>query len=351
MSTEGTEEVVGLLRDGIERIPARVPPGLARRAYHRYRSRRTTTRAVAAAGTGAVAAVAAALVVTSAPAPGHSTAGGGAAGGGTAKGGKQTAQPTSAAVNPVLVQLAADITVKQVKLTGNATVEIRNQSPTSDKMGANGVDLYTDDGTYYWGDNWSDLQQAIAQRQDDGQGQFKRDIAAALYAVNGNIDTARARMAIANYVPGALSAKAEAQARQVLIQKLKAIDKLKHIKYTPPKPETPEQQKESTDSFIWMNATDALTAAPENPQVRAGVLRIMATMPNLVVTDTNTAGQATLTLTDSWPALSRDVEQMVINATTGLPVAMSDQSQNSPLSVFYYHPSRVNLADIEAGKF
>ena len=346
MSTEETEEVAGLLREGIERIPARVPPGLARRAYHRYRGRRTATRAVAAAGTGAVAAVAAALVVTSAPAPGHSTA----AGGSGAARGKPSAKPAPAAVNPVLAQLAADITVKQVKLSGDATLEIRNQSPTSDKMGANGVDLYADDGTYYWGYNWSDLRQAIAQHQDDGQGEFKRDIAAARYAVTGNIDTARARMAIANYAPGALSAKAEAQARQTLIQKLKAIDKLRHIKYTPPKPPTPEQRKESTDSFIWMNATDALIAAPDNPQVRAGVLRIMATMPNLRVTSTTTAGQSTLTLTDSWPAFNGDVEQLIVNASTGLPVAMSDQSQNGPYTVFYYHPSRVTLAGIEAGK-
>ena len=54
-------EVTGQLRAGIDRVPAQVPPGLARRAYHRYRRRRLAARAIVAAGTVAVAAVAAAV--------------------------------------------------------------------------------------------------------------------------------------------------------------------------------------------------------------------------------------------------------------------------------------------------
>jgi len=105
-------------------------------------------------------------------------------------------------------------------------------------------------------------------------------------------------MAVANFIPGTHPDGSQAE-----IEKLKATDKAKGIPYTPPKPLTPEQQKEHTDNFIWMNSLDALTAAPENAQVRAGVLRIMATMPNVKVTPTTTAGQPTLTLADSWPEL------------------------------------------------
>jgi hypothetical protein len=308
----------------------------APRRRARWGTRRTAGFSVAALG---AAAAAVAVLVTSTSAPSRNAA----------ATGQPPAKAVSAAVNPVLAQLAADIAVPQVSLPGNATLEIRNQSPTSAKMGANGVDLYTDNGTYYWGYSKSNLRSAIAQQQDEGQGAFKRAIAAALIAVKGDIPTARAKMAVANYVPGT---KTDPAAKQAEIEKLKAIDKERHIKYTPPKPLTPEQQKEQNDNFIWMNSVYALTAAPENANVRAGVLRIMATMPNVKVTHTTTAGQATLTLSDSWPKLAGgDMESLIINASTGLPIASFDSGPGQPSASTYYHTSRVTLADVEAGKF
>jgi hypothetical protein len=301
---------------------------------------------VAAVGAAAAAVV---LVITStsasAPAPGQHAAAGGTP---SAK-----AKTAPAAVNPILAQLAANISVPQVTLPGNATMEIRNQSPTSAAPGANGIDLYLNDGTYYWGINKSDLLQSIASGQDVGQGAFKRSIAAALLAAKGDVATGRARMSVANYLGGKPpSATVNAQARQAEIEKLKAVDKEKHIKYTPPKPLTPEQKQEQTDNLIWMNSNYALTAAPENPNVRAGVLRIMATMPNVKVTHTTTAGQATLTLSDSWPKLAGGGgESTVISARTGLPIASSDSGPGQPSTTFYYHPKRVSLAEVKAGKF
>lgn len=290
----------------------------------------------------AAAAAAVALVVTSLPAPTHHAA---------AVGKSDAKAPAPAAVNPILAQLAGDIKVQQVKLPGNATLEIRNQSPASDMPGANGLDLYTDDGTYYWGYDRSELVRVIVQHQDTAQGEFKRDMAAALYAVNGDLTTARDRMSVANLIPG--TNPDPAQASQAEIEKLKAIDKARHIKYTPPKPLTPAQKEQQTDNFIWMNSIDALTAEPGNSQVRAGVLRIMATMPNVKVTRTTTVGQATLTLADTWPLLDHSglVESLVINASTGFPVAMFNTQPGQPLNATYYHTSRVTLADVAADKF
>jgi hypothetical protein len=305
----------------------------APRRRPRWGTRRTAGFSAAAL---VAAAAAVALVVTSASAPG-----------------KPPAKAASAAANPILAKLAADITPLQAKVPGDATLEIRNQSPTSDmldKLGGHGIDLYTDSGTYYWALSKSDLRRVIAQRQDDGEGQFKRAIAAALIAVKGDIATARAKMAVANIIPGT---KPDPAAKQAEIEKLKAIAKARGTKYVPPKPLTPEQQKEQADSYIWMNSVLALTAAPENAEVRAGVLRIMATMPNVKVTHTTTAGQPTLTLADSWPDLTMGslVESLVINAGTGSPVAMFNRIPGQPLNSTYYHTSRVTLADIEAGKF
>jgi hypothetical protein len=266
---------------------------------------------------------------------------------------RTTTSPTStrkpvAAVNPILAQLAAEIKVKQVTLPGDATLEIRNQSPTSDEPGDNGVDLYTNSGIYYYADSMADLPAAIASGVDTGQGGFVRAIAAAVYAVNGDITTARARMAIANLIPGVKPVP-----MKEVIAQLKAMDKERGVKYEAPKALTPAQKAEQTDNFIWMNSLFALEAAPENPQVRAGVLNIMATMPNVKVTSSTTAGEPTLTVADSWPLLTDGglVESLVINASTGLPIALFNTDPGQPLNQTYFHASRVTLANIEAGKY
>ena len=41
----------------------------------------------------------------------------------------------------------------------------------------------------------------------------------------------------------------------------------------------------------------------------------------------------------------------MINARTGLPIASSDYEPGQVSSTFCYHPRRVSLADVEAGKF
>ncbi|HEU5025583.1 MAG TPA: hypothetical protein VFV01_11750 [Spirillospora sp.] len=280
-------------------------------------------------GFGAAALVAAAaagvLVVTSASSPG-----------------KAPVKAAPAAVNPILAELAADITPLRAKVPGDATLEIRNQSPTSAGLGDHGIGLYTDDGTYYWGNDRSALRRAIARKAGDDT--FKRGVAVALFAVKGDIGTARARMEVANIAPGTDPSAAE----RAKTEKLKAAAKARGETYTPPKPPTPERQKEITDNHIWSNAVGALLAAPENPQVRAGVLRIMATMPKVRVTKTSTAGQPTLTLVDSW---SDGRETLVVKARTGQPVALLSEVRGIKPSMTYYHNSRVRIADVKAGRF
>jgi len=311
------EEARAVLRAAIA-IEGAPETETAPRRRARWGTPRSVGFGVAALGAAAAAVV---LAVTSAPAPSHNAA----------VSGQPPAKAAPPARNPVLAQLAADITARQATPPGNATLVIRNQSPTSDEPGANGIDLYTDNGTYYWGFTESSLQQAIAQRQDDGQGEFKRAIAAALDAAKGDVAGARTEMEVANIAPGIHP---------------------RHIIYASPKPLTPEQRKEQADSNIWMNSVDALIAAPENVQVRAGVIAIMATMPNVQVTHTATAGQATLTLADSWPKLTGGlVESLVIKASTGFPVALFNRDPGQPLNATYYHAFRVTLANVEAGKF
>jgi hypothetical protein len=65
MSADLTDQ----LRAGIVRVPAQVPPGLARNAYRRYRKRRLVARVIAAVGTAAVAIIAAAVALSGSSKP------------------------------------------------------------------------------------------------------------------------------------------------------------------------------------------------------------------------------------------------------------------------------------------
>ncbi|MCO5974370.1 hypothetical protein [Actinoallomurus soli] len=308
-------------------------------SHRRARWGKGRTVGFGAVGLAAAAAVALVVTSTSGSASGHNT---------SASGSPSTAAAASEG-NPILARLAANNMPLSTKLPGDATLEIRNQSPTSEAVGGNGIDIYTDDGTYHWAVDKRVLPKVAGQNQDDGEGTFKRDIAAALYAVKGDINTARARMAVANLIPG----KKVDDGTKAANEKLKAIAKEKGKKFVPLKPLTPIQKKDQTDNFIWTNAIDALVAAPQNPQVRAGVLRIMASMPNVKVVKSSTAGRPTLTLSDTWPHLddSKLVESLVINADTGAPVALFNRAPGQPLNATYYHVRRVSLSDLKAGKF
>ncbi|TDB90279.1 hypothetical protein [Actinomadura sp. 7K534] len=320
------DEARAVLRAAIaeEEVPETRPAGApAPRGRGRWGGRRT---AVLGAGAlvAAAAAVALGLSLTSAPAPGES--------------------PASASGNPILARLVADNAPLRPEMPGDATLEIRNQSPTSDALGDHGIGLFTDDGTYYWGNDRKALRKAVVENRGDGF--FKGPIAVALHAVKGDIGTARERMAAGTLAPGE-----QPDLEKERAERLKRAAKERGEEYVPPKPLTAEQKKQITDNHIWSNSIDALIAAPENPQVRAGVLRIMATMPRVEVTETSTAGRPTLTVTDSWPANGRFVETLVIDAATGRPVALTDRAPNAASRTVYYHSSRVTVADVKAGRF
>ncbi|XRQ05273.1 hypothetical protein ACN3XK_53270 [Actinomadura welshii] len=300
----------------------RAPTAPRRRA--RWSARRT---AGAGAAVLVAAAAAVALAVTSASGPGEPPA------------------ETPQAGNPVLVELAADNTPLSPEQEGDATLQIRNLSPTGDELDGYGIGLYTDDGTYYWGNDKKALRKAVAAGKGDDV--FKGAIEVALYAVKGDVATARKRMAVANLPEGEKQQDLERERRE----RLKLAAEERGEEYVPPKPLTSEEKKQITDNHIWSNSIDALTAAPRNPQVRAGVLRIMATMPRVEVDRTTTAGKPTLTLVDSWPANGKFVETLIIDARTGSPVASSVKAPDASVKTVYYHSSRVTLADVKAGDF
>ena len=253
-------------------------------------------------------------------------------------------------VNGQLMHLAADITADPTP-PGDATLVLRTQS-YPDSPSITGADLYTDSGEYFYATTESGLPSAIASNADVGGGVGAREVAAALYAVNGNLDTAREMMANAPF-PGGVQPSLQTQLAQA--QAAEPALKAKGINLPEPTAASiAAHQKSSTDNYIWMDSMDAFAAGAGNPQVRAGVLRILSTLPEVtVINTTSTNGQPVLTVTATAPALPANYQEaLTINATSGVPVSFAGGTPGQTPSVtVVYAVSRVTMSDMAAGDF
>jgi hypothetical protein len=252
-------------------------------------------------------------------------------------------------VNDKLMHLAAAITADPTP-PGNATLVLHTNSyPDAPSM--TGADLYTDSGGYFYATTESGLPSAIQANADVGAGVGAREIAAALYAVTGDLDTAREMMADAPFpggvYPSLQTELAQAQAEEPAL-KAKGINEP-----APTAASIAADQAASRDNYIWMDSVDAFTAGAGNPQVRAGILRILSTLPEVTVTNTTTNGQPTLTVTATAPALPANYQEaMTINATSGVPVSfVGGTPGQTPSVTVTYEISRVTMSDMAAGNF
>jgi hypothetical protein len=102
------------------------------------------------------------------------------------------------------------------------------------------------------------------------------------------------------------------------------------------------------DNYLWGDSLDALQAGAGDPQVRAGVLGLLATMNDVTVAQTTTDSQPTLTLTASGPVFAENgyQEQMIINADTGVPVSFIGGDPGHPSVTVTYHVTRVSTSDL-----
>jgi hypothetical protein len=302
----------------------------------------------AAAGFGiAAAAVAVALVATSTSRP-PAASPQPVAGDPTAS---HSAASTTPAASSPLVLLADTITASASKQPGDATLIFRSTTFTDGQAPGSGFDLYTDSGPYYWAPAESGLPAAIAAHQNQGDGLFTREIAAAEYAVHGDLATAREQMADAPD-PAQEGKSAAAQMSPPL---LKAKAELLGVKPAPGQSLAAAYDKAYTDSWVWTDAVEALEAGAGSPQVRAGVLRLLSTVSGIVVTHGTFDGQPTLVVGEVTPGSNgngRSEAAMTLNAGTGVPLEYTDGLVGkTPDSTTIYKVSRVALADIAAGKF
>ena len=223
--------------------------------------------------------------------------------------------------------LAADVAAEP-KPTGDATLVERETGAARITV----WDLYADDGRYFFSQTKAGLPAQVEKNNSQGGGWAGREVAAAIYAVNGNLDTAKLKMAwpYATGVPKFASALIE-------------------------------------NGYVWGNSEDALIAGSGNPQVRAGVLRLVSALPGVTVTQGTVDGQPTLTITAGAAELGYDTtgraakfdpdsgqayqDAITINADTGIPLQIATGTAGKIIGIVRYVVTRVNLADIAAGKF
>jgi hypothetical protein len=237
-----------------------------------------------------------------------------------------------------LVKLVADLSAAP-QPAGNATL-VERETASPGQASINVWDLYTDAGQYYFSQTEAGLPAQVNEGNNQGGGQFGREVAAAAYAVNGDPDTAALKMAwpYPTPVPAWLSAQVKNMSAGGL----------------------------QIDNYVWENCEDALIAGSGNPQVRAGVLRLVSALPGITVTHGTVDSQPTLTLTagagelgfagiskadpkaGAGPAYQ---EAITINANTGIPLEIVGGPAGQPAVTVSYVVTRVNLADIAAGKF
>ncbi len=307
---------------------------------HRARQARRRDRIVRGGiGAGVVAAAAAAAVGVASIVPSAPAGTAQASGAHPASAGAPDSSAGAAGARLSLVKLAAYVAAEP-RPAGDATlVERATGMPGGGSV--NVWDLYTDGGRYFFSRTEAGLPAQVKEDNNQGDGQFGREVAAAAYAVTGNLDTAALKMAWPYATPVPAWLKAQVKTR------------------------TPGT---NIDNYVWENSEDALIAGSGNPQVRAGVLRLVSLLPGVSVTRATVDGQRALTLTAGAAELGHILgkpdkanpkgqpgaaysEAITINAGTGLPLQIASGVGGKVTGITKYVVTRVNLAGIAAGKF
>jgi hypothetical protein len=301
----------------------------ARQTHRRGRIRR------GGIGIGAVAVAAVAAIGVASAVPSASPATARARGAHSATAG---ALAGSAPARRPLVELAAVLTA-QSSPAGDATL-VERETGAPGHATINVWDLYADNGRYFFARTKAGLPAQVKGNHTLADGQFGREVAAATSAATGDLDAAALKMAwpYRPRVPAWLSAQVKdmsAGGTQI-------------------------------DNYVWEDCEDALVAGSGNPQVRAGVLRLVSALPDIKVTHHTVDGQPALTITAGGAELGRSGtdkanpklatgpalhEAISINASTGIPLKIASGVGSKVTGTVSYVVSRVSLAHIAGGKF
>jgi hypothetical protein len=328
-------------------VPAVIPlrgRGFSRAGDQRRGTFSTRGKVGLGAGIGAVAAAAAlVLVVTSTPQSATPTS--------------QPAAPTGsatqaqAAISP-LMTLAARISANSGTVKGNASLVIADKSPggTAEVV----YSLFTDNGAMYLGDDKQTLMTEVIKNENQADGLNIKEIAAARYAASGNLATARKMMAEASSPNDYfLSYAARKKIWDKNLPALRALLREKGATGSKLNPQMPTGQilQDDINNSIWDGCQDALQWTAADPQARTGVMRLLASIPDITVVHSMTDGQPTLKITAGPARFGGFTQVMTVSAATGLQISFVSSAPGVTTGGETDRDSRVTVADVKAGKF
>ncbi|SMD25900.1 hypothetical protein [Kibdelosporangium aridum] len=291
---------------------------------------------------GAVAAAAAVLAVTSATEPTAPAPAGG------------TAQ--APAVESPLVMLATSVKASGGSLPGDASLVVRTTTAPDGSPYVT-YTLYTDKGETFMAENRQGLTGAVVRRENLADPYNAAVIAAARAAATGNVDKARVQMVNASRNAWGLGLSPAEQQKAWDAGQAEAIEimKQKGVKNPQPKPRpTGKALEDGINNTLLTNTLVALGSGAANADVRAGVLKLIASIPDVTVTKTTVKDQPALELKAGSALFGGHGEYVLtINAETGLPISSVSTAAKGekPAPPESYESSRVTVADVGAGKF
>ena len=169
-----------------------------------------------------------------------------------------------------------------------------------------------------------------------GGGQFAREVAAAKLASTGDVQAAAQEMV-------------DAPDPSHVVNRNETVNQAA-IKAKEAATGQPQGGGSLFDNYAWEDSQDALVAGAGQPDVRAGVLRILATLPGVTVTRGTSGGQPTLELTAGTPELGAGIrEHLTINADTGVPIQfVGGSSTGGSKATVDYRVSRATFAALQS---
>jgi hypothetical protein len=254
-----------------------------------------------------------------------------------------------------LMSLAASVTSASSSQSGDASFVVMSPSLGGTALPST-YNIYADNGALYMASSESDLSTEVSGGGVITDSTEASEVAAAKAAASADVTTAREQMAA---ILSPLEEKGvwqeERQKSWIKFVQSAALEQ-QVLKANPGISTDASAGKDTQDvtgSAIWNASVDALTAGAGNSQVRAGVLRLLATVPGITVTKSTTGGEATLTLSASSAVLDGGTpEVLTIDAATGAPVEFTAAAgQGLQAAKATYQVTRVTLAGVEKGNF
>jgi len=235
--------------------------------------------------------------------------------------------PSTAEAAP-LVRLATQLQQAPAP-PGDATLVLRKHDFPNDKS-FTGADLYLDNGRYFYGATLDELRTGAAAHPDENTGDNDTTKAEREAAVEANASPGKARRdMIAIFTPAS-----DAPAQAARAEKLKAVKNAKPVGTASP--------RSIANNRVWIGCMDALIAGAGRADVRAGVMKLLAMMPEVKVEPGD--GVLRLRMTD-FP--DNYEETLVVDGDTGVIKEMIGGTHGKrPSVVVTYDVRRVTAADV-----